>query len=600
MILLWLLVRFMSRYQLLGFQTHANVSYRLKVLNERIESEVSQDPGSRGGLLGLVGFRKKMYAKADVREIEVELIDIFERIHRLPNPFAKLNFIFIFDELDKIEINENSAVMDREQDDLSPVSNGKDSGKTNVRNRKELVAKILANLKHFFTTAKGKFIFIAGRELYDASLADVSDRNYFIGSIFNEVIYVNSFLTEGIDTDELDDSSDIQELREKPGHRSYYTSKTEEYLCQFIIPTNYEIKQARNLKTYYKFLKAHKDKDEFKLTDEEIFIIILKLDSFISYVHFRSSGAPKKLSSILESYIRQTDLSIKTEHHPEGNHAMVVNRHKYECLYLHFDVYDQYTFDFINYLTAPFIYNISRYVRTLGDKLMVSTTYLLDHLYKFHNFGFSWRNLEVTPEIIDVNKAPVLRDVIRDIISYLGYNHLRYLSNNLYDFRFSKKISLEINYITKISEKESAALNFTLDESLEIKRHYRRKLDELYSKHTKNAFFREPELIHSLSFLHGSLGDLHYYDQEYDDAIVEYKEASQYIRNLQFTSEKKSLPIDVLVVHIRLMLKMGLAMEKKDSYQSAYNTYQKLAELIIHSLDIDISKFGLKKEWDGT
>ena len=55
------------------------------------------------------------------------------------------------------------------------------------------IQKLLSNLKFFLTTAKAKFIFIAGREMYDAALADVSDRNFFIGSIFHDVIYVDSF-----------------------------------------------------------------------------------------------------------------------------------------------------------------------------------------------------------------------------------------------------------------------------------------------------------------------------------------------------------------------------------------------------------------------
>ena len=45
-------------------------------------------------------------------------------------------------------------------------------------------------------------MFISGRELYDAYLADLSDRDFAISSIFSGVINVDSFLTpEGGQTD---------------------------------------------------------------------------------------------------------------------------------------------------------------------------------------------------------------------------------------------------------------------------------------------------------------------------------------------------------------------------------------------------------------
>lgn len=52
---------------------------------------------------------------------------------------------------------------------------------------------LLGNLKFFTSTAKSKFIFIAGREMYDAYLADLTDRESAISSLFNGIIYVESF-----------------------------------------------------------------------------------------------------------------------------------------------------------------------------------------------------------------------------------------------------------------------------------------------------------------------------------------------------------------------------------------------------------------------
>lgn len=53
--------------------------------------------------------------------------------------------------------------------------------------------------------------------MYDAIMADVSDRNFFVSSIFHEVIYVNSFLTDPSD-----------------GKLADITSMVEAYVCRAI------------------------------------------------------------------------------------------------------------------------------------------------------------------------------------------------------------------------------------------------------------------------------------------------------------------------------------------------------------------------------
>lgn len=114
--------------------------------------------------------RSYNYPIATTREIEFHLIEIINRIVRLPfHP----SIFFVFDELDKIEVPYNTS-----GDTQPEFSNEKylPSGGTS-RKRKTTVLHLLGNLKFFTSTAKSKFIFIAGREMYDAYLADLTDRN---------------------------------------------------------------------------------------------------------------------------------------------------------------------------------------------------------------------------------------------------------------------------------------------------------------------------------------------------------------------------------------------------------------------------------------
>lgn len=137
------------------------------------------------------------YPIASVKEAEDHLREILDDINDLRTGRQKLNipqFIFIIDELDKIDPHNSSVVQERESSNpVLDVSIFADD--TNrFRQRREAVGRLLANLKGFLNVAKAKFFFIGGREMFDADLADIADRESFYSSIFNDVIYVESFL----------------------------------------------------------------------------------------------------------------------------------------------------------------------------------------------------------------------------------------------------------------------------------------------------------------------------------------------------------------------------------------------------------------------
>ncbi len=80
----------------------------------------------------------------------------------------------------------------------------------------------------------------------------------------------------------------------------------------------------------------------------------------------------------------------------------------------------------------------------------------MDHLLKFHPFGFSWSNLEHIPEIISVNHEPNLRGYIEDLIR----NKINRLQSKIGESNLYKYASY-INYRTKrndlkITKKEKA------------------------------------------------------------------------------------------------------------------------------------------------
>ncbi|MBK8558099.1 MAG: hypothetical protein IPL65_21210 [Lewinellaceae bacterium] len=125
-------------------------------------------------------------------------LNIFQRVYGVKKNIAALKkiptFVFIIDEIDKVEPDYFFAKNTRDNSAAGQSIFDDSSITTRSRQRQETISKLLASLKNFLTDAKAKFIFIGGRDMYDASLADIADRESFYSSIFNEVIYVSSFL----------------------------------------------------------------------------------------------------------------------------------------------------------------------------------------------------------------------------------------------------------------------------------------------------------------------------------------------------------------------------------------------------------------------
>lgn len=531
------------------------------------------------------------------KEIEKELISLLDLLHKIRLSVAtqKINipqFLFIIDELDKIEPS-YLYDLDHSRKDL-PTQTELDNifGINKVRRRQEVIARLLANLKSFLNTAKAKFIFIGGREMYDAALADIADRDSFYSSIFHDVIYINSFFKD----------------RLSPS-RSGLTRLTEAYLCQLLLPKQYVSEYASkhpkdyliqdenkpseeifNLTTYLHYLiDLLKNKDNKKyheckvdsLSEDElqsVYKTIFFLQNTIIFLTYRSNGTPKKLVALLESYIvniedRKIDLLKQTNNNIIlGQSGMPIEGGlSKERLYLHFSFNQQYEIGLTANIYRPYLIIHSRYLKALGDKLLYSTAYIMDYILKFHPHAFSWRHLELIPEIILVNKDPNLRYYISDILKFLSGMHIRETSNGMFMYKFYKKQANEIQLLTKVSEPASAAFHFTLDESLHIIRYYRRKLDQLKATHPN---YNE-EYIHSIGFIQGILGDLYYFEREYDEAIIYYTDSIQVLRRMA-QQEPHKMTKHQVVLYVRNKLLLGLCLEKIKAFDSAYSIYRGL------------------------
>lgn len=581
----------LARYYSLPFMPLSIVRNDLIRLNERIDASIKQQISGKIKEWGFL--REKQYQLASVREIEHELISIFEKINQIggtPLFFLKIRFIFVLDELDKADVKElkTDDKNDEEQEQLIPPSASNDSlGSTySPRKRKNNLIRTLAGMKYFLSTVKAKFIFVAGQELYDAYLADLSDRQFSLSSIFNEVISVDSFLKSH--------SSDTSIL-----------TMTERLLCKQLMTIEQRSKDGHiypayeTLQHYYTLLSTSKNNSpKHPHWELELEQRILFLYHFLYYLIHTSNGSPKKMILNLETYIKPQSY-IDDKYIDEDDKT---------DFYLNFGDTHNFKINFVHYLAFPTIQGLVNQSQLYTDKLLVSSSFLVNHIYKYHNTGFSWRNLEYIPELLDINKMPGLRDFIGTMINFMRQVHLESIFCGLYLFKFPMHLAEEISIASNRSDELSALFNFSRDDSLAIKEHYL-SLIRYYSDKTNTGCEGEATLLPSM---HHILGDIYLAEEEYAIAIAEYQTALQLLKK-QLEPDPTNVNIDphlssYMLFYVRNMLKLGVAYEKRKTFNSAYVTYTELIDKLIDFRYLNEDDLGLtytqlpywdyNKDWD--
>ena len=418
--------------------------------------------------------------------------------------------------------------------------------------RKKNILHLLSNMKLFITSVKAKCVFISGHELFDASLADLSDREFAISSVFNGVLNVDSFLSPEREQNDV-------------------SSMTELYLSTILLPEKYleeksyinvvsngvPKKELPSLRWYYEYLttmmlETNKtaNEDIIREKEEEIQFAVLFLRYFAVFLAHLCNGSPKKISSTLESYIRTE--SDTDQLYDWGDIITIGERTEKnadkQCV-LWFDATEQRFINFVHYIASPVMNSITNEVSHYGDKLLVTSSFILDQIYKYHSKGFSWRNLEQMPELLNANKNPELRDSMASIMEFQLQTHITNVSSGIHQYKFHKQIAEEIMYMSMISEEAAAIFNFTLNESSTVKR-YNMRLFSHYQKLSKLKSEAE-NYQNVIGLIHENLGDIYSMDEDYYYAIMEYNNALSCVQSQQLTTEN-------IITYLKCSMKLDL------------------------------------------
>jgi hypothetical protein len=562
-----------------------NLFEKISQLYDRSSSSVTQASGEstlvKDIILSFTRKQSKVYPIASAKEIEYELISILQA-------YSYKKFIFIFDELDKVEMDLDKGIYEN-----TPFDESERTYLNDLRERKQIIIKVLSSLKHLLTEAEARFIFIAGREMFDASLADISDRQSALGSIFHYTFYVESFLKETkiVNHAQKNNANNLVEeylkniLVKNTSDQNKFTNAINEDKNKFFVSENEPF-----LFQYWQLLKQLKS--GIRLTtlsssspidsDQDIIKILFTLENFIAYLQYRSNGSPKKLVKLIEenfvmgssianrfSELSSSDITGLKNHtiglYTNETSIFVLNSAKSfeNKTFINFAFRQQYKFGFNSYLFYPFISVQKNILENYSDSVNVSTPYLMDSIIKFHPFAFSNYNLELLPELLSTNKTPELRYFVQELIDFLGQNHIRETDSGLFRYKFFDKTHNEIAYISRISDEESAAFNFSLDESYAIKNHIAYKIKFLRStfkdfKKKDNASFE------SLLFLNDLLGDSQLFDESYKDAIVSLSDALHDVK-----PPEQGSTFEYFLTWMRVKLKLSMIFDKMKYYEMA-------------------------------
>ncbi len=397
----------------------------------------------------------------------------------LPTP----EVTFVFDELDKL------------RSPLAPEPAGTDA---EVRSRTAAVHRLLAEMKNLLSSAPARFIFVGGRDLRDEWLADSTARNPLLTNIFNLEIYLPS-LIHSMEMEKGKENDWKWNLAAKHYLQASYERSQGPRTGADQAPTYYDEVWPPNRAPKACWDKqwstspvpdlgvAGKGQENTALSDD--------LADFLTY---RSAGNAKRLGELVQA------LAVPTT--GTGGAAGEAVAHN-----LHLSPDDQYRIQLIASIYRHIAASFQPTSQATDDKLVGSIFHLSDFLLRFHGRAFSWTSLSRVEELADVHRAPDLRQTLQQLVHSWNGRYLLEVRNGLYDFRFRSDMATELAYLSRRSDQEMAAVNFTLDESRQLHAYLEATLKRLGDRVTVDLIAAQAEL--------------HEYDGNLEEARAHYRTA---------------------------------------------------------------------------
>ena len=518
---------------------------KLESLMQKIDSSTSEEYkiGSKGTGIN----RKLSFNPLRSNSIESKLINIIKESYR-----NGIRILFVFDELDKL----SGPLYNSSVEHVGMIQE--------IKARKKQVDILLGDLKNFITSSDARYIFIAGRDMYDAYLSETGSTNSLYESLFSYCIYIPSLLTDGSDKQVYLLDSMIEAYVSSKLHKENKEDKDYPNLKKY--NNHLENLDEKYIKKMQDDLKKESDPKESKLKQEqyesapqerklrrEQYIFTLKI--FIHFLALHSWGNCKRLITQFTSFVIKKEIDGK------------------ETYFIKFTTQDMQRLILASHSYILFHHNLSRMLMNADDKLVVSSLSIFNYIMKFHGMGFSRGHISRMYESINVHSSPELVRVIDVIVHNVLKNHIRRIRNSFYRYRFSSLYEQEIHFITTISDNDSAAFNFSLDEMDTVKRHYQNLLQEYQTDGTPSSAKVPIYVI---------IGNYHFWERSFDEANVNYNIAGELLEkhwNDELARAKErgknaSIPANLIIQLVEIFLKRASVAERLGNYSMAAALYQ--------------------------
>ena len=550
----WMIFTINRRTSLLPYRRNLDDINELILLINGRETLRSGDREPQGWMAWLMPFRRPervVETISDPRVVEQRLIELLNKL-RPGQHSARAGFMnifeirpeitFIFDEMDKL-----SGIVDPELSKDAPSETQLEEN-NRERARSLQLHQLLSDMKRLISGNTARFIFIGGRLYHDEWLADQAQRAPILNSIFNGQIYLPSLMADrshpyGRFNDRI--SELLVLMYRNARHRlklwrsqrensafEFVQSTEEPTFVQFPLPLSGHSRRLAGLahligmrvisadgKNYSVSVgRWHKDIEHtersMSLGEQET------LDQFINFLTYRSAGNPKKLKELIQGLVMPSSMALAVPRRDADVQAQVrwsaLDEEGHDMITLSDNAI--YRMQFIDMLYRHLSDHMESRMLDRDDKVSMSIFYLMDFLMKFHNRGFSRTNLQRVDELSHIHRAPDLRSVMGALVQVSSERFLHRVLNGVYNFRFRSDFAREIDYLSRISKEEMAALNFTLDESQSLKGLYQQTINT-----------GERGNIDTVA----GLGELYEYDQEYEIARNYYRRAITMLDKVQ-------------------------------------------------------------------
>ena len=536
--------------------SNARVLYLLKRLNKRMAYTIEMEKGTRYG--GFSVNRKETMPPLDARQIENELLYILKLCRKVWS-LAKPDIVFVFDELDKIA----HAPLKEDKPSEAQASLCRD-----LRERKNKVDHLLGAIKNFITHGSARFFFVAGREMLDSYQAERGSTSSLYESLFNRIFEVPSLLT---------DTSDH--------NRQRIHSLMEAYICRMVMDPqvaiylwlDYTWRHKRDdpcwsedlprklkyspfcLRTYYHYLHF------VGISGREARRIVLGLRNFIQFLTLHSWGNPKRMQSLFLHFTKPAD---DVDWRQRETVKKIKAGGKSVQLVLQFGLIDQQRIVLASNLYSQLYHDLGRQLASSGDKLAVSTMAAFQYVLKFYRYPFNRYHLNSMSETLSIYRSPELNTMVDTLLSKIFPPHIRRIRNSHYRYRFNGYFEQEMRYISRVSDIESAAFNFSLDAAAPAKAYYIEQLNELLKERRDgqvNNLSGNDATVYELCM---NVGDLFALEQSHNEALSYYQMAVDVFE--KYSGERRE---QFAHLYVEALLRLGEVFERRQSYDQAASVY---------------------------